>query len=264
MAFTHTAGGDRGGNEAGIHRRVLESVEETNYRLTNSLRQRADQPSARRTRSLYLESGDLPTDLSRLANGNGGLERAVPLRNDYKADIVVMITELENQGHRRLRVGPATPPGGNLELLASRVRRFVLGSGIMVLAHESAILPGCAHDREHAGVDQDPAYYAARKPYIFGHRFEVEGVTYVEVMSYQPGIYVPYFGNPRLNLDGVPLGVAADQPRPSDGARTINETAPYVANYRTALSRIEFCPGPGGFLGNRPAPPSCPWSAPAT
>jgi uncharacterized delta-60 repeat protein len=101
-------------------------------------------------------------------------------------------------------------------------------------------LLGCAHDREHAGFAPDSDYAKARKPYMYGHRFEVEGVTYMDVMCYEPGIYVPYYGNPRLKLDGVPLGVSAEQMRPSDGARTINETAPYVARYRTARSRIEF------------------------
>jgi uncharacterized delta-60 repeat protein len=59
-------------------------------------------------------------------------------------------------------------------------------------------------------------------------------------MSYQPGLQVPFYGNPRLQLDGVPMGVPAEAERPSDGARTINETAPYVALYRTARSRIGF------------------------
>jgi uncharacterized delta-60 repeat protein len=41
-------------------------------------------------------------------------------------------------------------------------------------------------------------------------------------------------------MDGVPLGVPQGGQLPSDTARTINETAPYVSNYRVARSRISF------------------------
>jgi uncharacterized delta-60 repeat protein len=127
------------------------------------------------------------------------------------------------------------------------VRRILLGRGFLVLAHEIGHLLGCAHDREHAG-DVNSAYYKARRPYIFGHRFQVEGVTYTDLMTYEPGIPLPHFSNPRIQWEGAALGVEATQANPADGARTINETAPYVARYREALSRIEFTSGQ--FIGS--------------
>jgi uncharacterized delta-60 repeat protein len=226
------------GNEEGIRQRIFESVDEMNFRLTNSLINVRINPVFIGSIQ-YVETGDMTLDLPRLANGNGGLERVPQLRNDYKADLVCLLTELENQGMGGYG-WDITPPHGNQATGFVVIRRLFMGKGSMVLAHELGHLLGCDHDREHAAHAGDAAFYAARKPYIFGHRVEVEGVTYIDVMSYEPGIYVPYYGNPRLQLDGVPLGVPAEAERPSDGARTINETAPYVALYRTARSRIGF------------------------
>ncbi len=226
------------GDEESLRRRVLESVEGTNYRLTNSLINVQIHPVFIGLIP-YAESGDMGLDLSRLASGTGGLERSTTLRNDYKADLVVLITELENQGVGG-QAWDHTPPAGDPTTGFVAIQRSWVGRDHMVLAHELGHLLGCGHDREHAAEDEWPDFYRARKPYIFGHRFEVEGVTYIDVMSYEPGIYVPYYSNPRLMLDEVPLGVPAEDPRPSDCARTIHETAPYVARYRMALSRIEF------------------------
>ncbi|MBX3734701.1 MAG: hypothetical protein KF791_19165 [Verrucomicrobiae bacterium] len=228
------------GNEEGIRQRILESVDEMNHRLTNSLINVRIHPVFIGLYNTF-ETGDLPRDNYRLANGVDGMERVPQLRNDYKADLVCLLTELENQGIGG-QAWDFTPPLGNQATGFTVIRRMFTGKGSVVLAHELGHLFGCAHDREHAGLDlpENTAFYAARKPYIFGHRFEVEGVTYTDVMSYEPGIYVPHFGNPRLQLDGVPMGVPAEAERPSDGARTINEIAPYVALYRTARSRVGF------------------------
>lgn len=225
------------GSVEALRQRVLESVDSTNLRLKNSL-VRVEVNPVFIGQIVYTESGDLPTDGFRLGSGTGGLERVPQLRNDYKADLVCLIVESDRSGYWGLN-GDVTPPLGNPATGWMVVRRHTLYRDGSNLPHELGHLFGCDHDREHA-VSRDPAFYAGRKPYLFGHRFQVENVTYTDVMSYEPGILTPYFSHPQLSLDGVPRGVPAGSERAADGARTINETAPYVARYRTARSRLGF------------------------
>lgn len=234
------------GSEAGLRRRVETGVEETNLRLANSGVNVRVQPVFIGLYNTF-ESGSMPREMSRLGNAVDGFERVPQLRNDYQADLVCLVTELDTDNYLA-GAWDVAPTLGDPQFAYLIIRRQALATGSRVLAHEFGHLFGCAHDREHAGNLQS-TFYQARKPYIFAHRTQVEGVTYIDLMSYEPGIFVPYYSSPRVSIDGVPMGVPADQARPSDGARTINEVAPYVARYRTAVSRVEFARA--SFVGRR-------------
>ncbi|MBX3732906.1 MAG: hypothetical protein KF791_09965 [Verrucomicrobiae bacterium] len=233
------------GSEAGLVRRVQAGVDETNLRLANSeVNVRIHTVGI--VRYDTFESGGMPRELFRLENATDGFERVPQLRNDYKADIVCLVTELDGDNYLAGATGVA-PTLGDPQFSNIIIRRHALAPGSRVLAHEFGHLFGLEHDRENAALP--PEGFRTRKPYIFAHRTRIEGVTYIDLMSYEPGIFVPNFSNPRLSIDGVPLGVPADQPNPSDGARAIDEIAPYVAAYRTAWSRVEF--SQSRFVGRR-------------
>jgi uncharacterized delta-60 repeat protein len=223
------------GSEAKVRQAIFESIEHTNFIFTNSQVNVRIEPIYI-GEIAYTESGDMDTDLRRLTNGEGALNRAVALRSAYKADIVCLVAEHNNNGFAGMAW--LSSETGNAAYGFTVVLRQRIGKHSYLLAHEFGHLLGCAHDREHAG-DLNDAWYKAARPYIFGHRFVVDGVTYVDAMGYPPGVRLPSFSNPRMDLDGVAMGVAVGD-LPSDISRTINETAPYVAAYLTAASRIQF------------------------
>ncbi len=222
------------GSETVMLQRIGEAVSEANFIYTNSQVNITINPVYMGSIQ-YSESGDIQADLDQLGYNNGQFSGVNALRDDYKADIVCLITEFENAGIGGLAWDiPALR--GNAATAYLAVRRQALGLNT-TLAHELGHLCGCAHDREHAG---DSSFYLGLRSYIFGYRLEIQDVTYIDVMAYEPGVALPYFANPRIGLDGVALGIPEGGDLPSDTARTINETAPYVATYRQALSRIQF------------------------
>ncbi|MDG2029414.1 MAG: dockerin type I domain-containing protein, partial [Phycisphaerales bacterium] len=90
---------------------------------------------------------------------------------------------------------------------------------------------GCCHAAADGGGCENGGYF----PYSKGHRAEfLPSLDYATVMAYRDGRTVfraPRFSNPGIDFEGVPTGVSGD----SENARTINETAFDVANYRCTV-----------------------------
>jgi uncharacterized delta-60 repeat protein len=208
------------GSEAGIRALMDFAVAEANFCYANS------QINVR-WNIVYeglancTESGDICTDAYWVE------QNLSSLRSTYRADVAIMFSEFDNTGFS----GCAQTWG------AAFVRSRVTTAGYLVV-HEVSHLLGAGHDR--LTCQNQPGNCGAYFPYSYGYRFVADGVTYITVMAYEPGIIIPHFSNPNVFFHGVPTGVPANQTNSADNALTINRYATNVANWMSAKCRFEF------------------------
>jgi hypothetical protein len=172
----------------------------------------------------YEESGAYDTDLDRLSLPyDGYLDDAQSLRDKYGADLVTL---LEGDGDLGGLAYQMQNPKDrdNADLAFSIVRIQQAAAPVYTLAHELGHNFGAAHDMENAdgsGVFADS----------YGYRFMAQGTQYHDIMSYDPGITIPYYSNPNITYKGVPIGVTGS----TNAARAITQTAPILAKYRAQV-----------------------------
>lgn len=171
----------------------------------------------------YTESGDIDTDLSRLQTpGDGFLDQAQSLRNQYAADLVSLWTATETNG----TIGEAYIAGATTD--ANLAYSVVVATQMddYTFAHEIGHNFGAGHAAgDSSGDNTDQGLYS----YSHGYRFsDSTGDQFHDIMSYPPGTTIPYYSNPNVDYLGIPTGTAQ-----ANNALTISEDAASVANYRT-------------------------------
>jgi hypothetical protein len=156
----------------------------------------------------YSESGNYNTDLMWLAGDQG----IAALRTAHGADLVSLIIE-NGQYCGMGMVGPASGRMFNVVNRGCAVGNY---SFVHELGH-------------NMGARHDPANDPALTPYAYGHGYN-RGADR-DVMAYPPGTRLPYLANPRILVNGAPMGNAET----SDVARVINQNAELIASYRAGL-----------------------------
>ncbi|MDQ3001517.1 MAG: zinc-dependent metalloprotease [Fibrobacterota bacterium] len=212
------------GGEIAMKARIDKAVAEANNAFLNS-RIETRLNLVRAQQITYSESGNMQTDLGRLQKKTDGhMDDVHALRDTYKADLVSLV--VENTGAGIAGIGYVmTSVGSGFKAWAfTAVGRVYMGSS-NTLAHEIGHNLGCAHDRQNSGSQ-------AAYPYSYGYRFTgTDGRQYRDIMAYYPGTPIPYFSNPNILYQGVPIGIQDGQPSSADNARAINITAPVAANF---------------------------------
>jgi hypothetical protein len=170
----------------------------------------------------YTETGNATTDLSRLENPNDGyMDEVHALRNTYHADLVSLFVETMTSwaGYASIMtsVSPSFGP-----YAFSVVRRIYASP--KVFPHELGHNMGAGHDRA-TGCTGAFSYSCG---YVDPNK------TFDTIMAYQTttSVNIPYFSNPLVSYNGVPTGIDETQPNSADNAKTLNNSAYTVSNFR--------------------------------
>ena len=167
-------------------------------------------------------SVDWEQNLRDVTNKNDGvMDQVHSLREQYHADLVVLITE---------KYGPycgiawlMTTPTVFFDVYAFSVISYAcMGAGSYTMAHETGHNLGAAHDRNTGGS-------AGAYPYARGY----QSSQFYTVMAYSNGTYrINYWSNPEVSYNGIPTGINYLASDSADNVRALNLTASVVAQFR--------------------------------
>lgn len=149
---------------------------------------------------------------------DGDMDEIYPKRDEYAADIVMLITGQVNDACGRAY---AIGAQWEFEAIAMTVQNCLLGNYTFV--HEIGHLMGARHDDE-----TDPT----SEPFEFGHGIRNVAAGWRTAMAYPCSDTrcprIPYFSNPQLSYQGNVLGTE----NLNNNARVFNTTRTGIANFR--------------------------------
>lgn len=214
------------GSEAAMQAALANFINNTNTSYINSgIDQRVRLVHSQRTE--YVEatgSSGTPmgTDLSRLRNnGDGIMDEAHTLRNQYGADLVHLVSGVANGA---CGIAYLLFPGGNS---SNGFGVTAYSCGWSTFAHELGHNMGCAHDRDNGS--------SGYRCWSFGYR--TPNAQWRTIMAYAPGTRINYFSSPDVTWNGFTMGIgttACPSTTAADNVRTMNETRNVVANFRAS------------------------------
>ena len=224
VAYTWLAGASAGNIDALIQL----NVNETNRAYINS----GIRTQIRLVHSYMTDYGqtDIETDLDRLRKmGDGYLDEVHALRDQYAADLVMLITafDLSTCGLAYLGLSGPRPD------IAFSVVTSLCAAVVDTFPHELGHNQGAAHNPGHARASAYP----------YGHGFCNVAYGWHTVMSYDDDgadrscrREVPHFSSPTARYGGIPTGDTHTR----NNARVLNETALLVANFRHAQQTSSY------------------------
>ncbi len=157
------------------------------------------------------------------ANGDGILDSVHADRDAAGADLVSLLTA-SNPSY----CGIAYLVGGDAPEYGFSVVVWSCALGGLTFTHEIGHNQGCCHAPGDGGGCTTGGVF----PYSVGHRFTAaSGTQFRTVLAYAPGTRCPRLSSPDTVFQGTPTGLPE-----ADNARTLNETAAAMANYRCAVA----------------------------
>ncbi len=224
VVYTAQARSSMGGTTA-MQNMINLAMSETNTGFANSqVNQRFVLVHTHEFAYTELDFYSMLTDLQD-ANGDA-LDPVHSLRNTYSADLVIMlVANTDYCGLAYLMTNPST----NFAPYAFSVVSINCATGYYSFAHEAGHNMGSQHNRQNAG---DPLRPGA---YDFSYGYYNTGAHFRTIMAYNcPGgcTRINYWSNPYVTYNGLPTGVVQSDPSAAYNTLSLNQTAPYVANFR--------------------------------
>ena len=167
---------------------------------------------------------DWDITLDRLqGTSDGFMDQVHPLREAYRADLVVLlVNDQEFCGQGYLMETPAK----SFALWGFSLVNWECATGNYSLAHELGHNMGSEHDRANAG---------GLGSYSYSFGYQAPDRSFRTIMAYDcPGgcPRINYWSNPEVFYNGRPTGVVFTSPFSADNRRSLNNTAPFVCNFR--------------------------------
>lgn len=187
----------------------------------------------------YTDDNSNDTALNDITYGLGNFVNVAALRQEYKADVVVLYRPYKSiQGSCGVAWVNGVNTGGNFS--SPGIKNFMYADlpintcGDYVTAHELGHTMGLRHSRKQDGT-------GGTLPYALGYGVDGQFVT---IMAYQSSFNVDYwtgkvykFSNPALLCKNLPCGVdRSDSQNGADAHYALNITAPQIANFFGASS----------------------------
>lgn len=228
------------GNQDDMEALINLAVTEANLIYTNS----AITPRIRLVHSMevdYEESGEHSTDLTRLSGtADGFMDDVHAARDLYGADLVQLI--IQDPDSCGLAYQMTTRDAG-FATSAFSVVHIDCATGVYYFAHELAHNMGC----EHAVGDSGQQGTVAQGDGVdnFSHGWRWVDDFFQEnrsIMAMPTGVLRPYISNPNVIHLGAPTGQALGESNEAYNAKTVNDSANLVANFRQETSVLTVTP----------------------
>jgi peptidyl-Asp metalloendopeptidase len=224
VAYTAAARNGAGGATA-MSSLINLMISETNTSYSNS----GINPRVRRVHAVevsYTESGNLSTDLSRLrSTTDGHMDNVHSLRNTYKADLVGLITESGSAcgvGYLMTTVSTSFASNG------FSVTKRSCATGNYSFGHELGHNMGAHHD-SYVTTSSGAYTYSYGYVYLAGRWRTIMAYNNRCADAGTSCTRIQYWSNPNRFYNGVATGTST-----ADNARTLNNTAYTVANFRAS------------------------------
>ena len=219
VLWTPAARAAAGGTLA-IQSLVLSAVANANLSYTNSL-VGARLRLVHSSEVAFTETTSIATDLGYLrTSGDGKLDVAQTLREQYKADIVTLLGD-GYAARGACGVGYMMGfPSTSFASIAFNIVDRTCAAGYLSYAHE------VGHNQ---GLNHDPANASGTPSYTYAYGYQDPSGLFRTVLLYGGATRIPFFSSPAVLYLARVTGTSTQ-----DNARALRGTAPIVAAFRTA------------------------------